>query len=132
MNFDSKCPKLPWMIDFHTTEDGEVFNGQYKAAFANTTLEYLSALNAKSKPPTFRATRLVCTIPPNARVHTIEEILGLGMNIARITATKNQLIRETMTRVRSVNDSFMRKLGRVNPLAIALEIRGPEIKTGMY
>nr|CAH7745866.1 unnamed protein product [Callosobruchus chinensis] len=130
MEFKSQCPTLPWMIDFHSNKDGEVFNGQYQAALADTTYEYLSALNIKSKPNVFRATKLVCTIPPNITCNTLEELLSIGIAVARITATKPDKVREIVSKVRAVNACYSKRLGRINPLAIALEVRGPEIRTG--
>ncbi|CAH1960914.1 unnamed protein product [Acanthoscelides obtectus] len=124
------CPKLPWMIDFHSNEDGEVFNSQHQAAFARTTYEYLSALNVKSKPSPFRATKLVCSIPPYITCNTLEGLLALGISVARITADKPGKVREVLSKVRTVNESYSRRLGRINPLAIALEVKGPEIRTG--
>ncbi|VEN42797.1 unnamed protein product [Callosobruchus maculatus] len=130
MDVKSHCPKVPWMIDFHSNEDGEVFNGQYKAAFASTTYEYLSALNVKSRPSNFRATKIVCTIPPYITCNTLEELLSIGISIARITATKPDKVREVMSKVKTVNECYSRRIGRINPLAVALEVKGPEIRTG--
>nr|CAI5847666.1 unnamed protein product [Callosobruchus analis] len=130
METKSQCPKAPWLIDFHSNEDGEVFNGQYKAAFADSTYEYLSALNIKSRPSPYRATKLICTVPPSITCKSLEELLSIGISIARITADKPDKVREVMSKVKTVNECYSRKLGRINPLAIALEVKGPEIRTG--
>ncbi|KAJ8934621.1 hypothetical protein NQ314_013255 [Rhamnusium bicolor] len=131
MDINPKCPKLPWMVDFHTSQDGKIFNTQLEAAFANTTLEYLSSLNIKSKPSSFRETQLICTLSSNVSCSTIEELLSLDMSVARITATSHQKILEMLSKVRAVTDSYSRKIGKMYPLAIALEIKGPEIHTGV-
>ncbi|KAJ8939821.1 hypothetical protein NQ318_014948 [Aromia moschata] len=129
--FNPKCPKLPWMVDFYTSDDGKVYDTQLQAAFANTTLDYLSCLNIKSKPAKFKETQLVCSISANTSCNTIEEMLQQGMSVAKIVGTSQAKILETMSKIHAVTNNYSRKLGRVYPLAIALEIKGPEIRTGI-
>ncbi|CAH1960915.1 unnamed protein product [Acanthoscelides obtectus] len=73
---------------------------------------------------------LVCSIPPYITCNTLEGLLALGISVARITADKPGKVREVLSKVRTVNESYSRRLGRINPLAIALEVKGPEIRTG--
>ncbi|KAJ8984348.1 hypothetical protein NQ317_012569 [Molorchus minor] len=87
--FNPKCPKLPWMVEFYTCDDGKVYDNQLQAAFANTALDYLSSLNIKSKPSKFRDPI---------------DMFYFG--------------------------NYFVRLGRIYPLGIALEIKGPEIRTG--
>lgn len=132
MDFRTECPKLPWMIDFHSNKDGTVFNKQYKAAFANTNLEYLGALDIRSETSPFRSTQLICTIPSSMSCDTLEMIFNAGVSIARVTAVNPEKVKENLSKIRAVTNSYSRKLGRIYPLAIALEVKGPEIRTGMY
>ncbi|XP_023022977.2 pyruvate kinase [Leptinotarsa decemlineata] len=130
MDYRAHCPKLPWMIDFHSNEEKDVLNTQYQAAFADTSLKYLSSLNVKSKPSRFRSTQLIASIPANVTCNNIDDMLTAGMRVARITGTKLEKIKETLSKVRVINENFSRRLGRVYPLGIAMEISGPEIRIG--
>ncbi|XP_060522504.1 pyruvate kinase-like [Cylas formicarius] len=126
------CPKLPWMVEFYSGEKGEVLNGQLSAAFATTTLEYLSHLNIKSKASTFRGTQLVCAIPAQATCNTIEDMIKVGMSVARISCPGNekQTILDLINKVKSVSESYSKRIGRIYPLGLALDIRGTEIRIG--
>lgn len=130
--FNQDCPKLPWMVEFFSSEDGQVLNNQLGAAFAETSLGHLSSLSMKSKAPVFRATQLICTIPLNASCNTIEELMKLGMSVARIVAPGHQKERilELITKVRILVDGFSKKIGRVYPLAFTIDVKGPEIRIG--
>lgn len=124
------CPKLPWMVDFYTSEDGKVFNQQLHAAYANTTIEYMSCLNIKSRPSTFRETQFVGTVSPFTTVASMEDMMRLGVRTFRIIAPDNETILEILLKVRAVTINHSKSIGRIYPLAIALEVRGPEIRTG--
>ncbi|XP_019770577.2 pyruvate kinase [Dendroctonus ponderosae] len=130
--YNPDCPKLPWMVEFFKSEDGEVLNNQLEAAFASTALSHLSSLSMKSKASVFRASQLVCTLPLNATCHTIEELMSLGMSVARITVPGNQKdkILEMIAKVRVLTERFSKKIGRIYPLALAIDVRGPEIRIG--
>ncbi|CAG9767090.1 unnamed protein product [Ceutorhynchus assimilis] len=127
------CPKLPWMVDFFSSDEAEVLNHQLEAAFAQTTLAHLSNLNIKSKAPVFKSTQLVCTVPVNATCNTIEELMQMGMSVARISVPGNhkEKILELIAKIRALVDSYSRKIGKVYPLAFAVDIKGPEIHTGI-
>ncbi|XP_030762971.1 pyruvate kinase-like [Sitophilus oryzae] len=129
---NSECPKLPWMIDFYSSEDGKVLNSQCSAAFAENGLRHLSNLNIKSKAPIFRSTQLVCTVPLKATCNTIEELMINGMSVARISAPGNDTnkLLELVTKIRTILEAYSRKIGRIYPLAFALDVKGPEIRTG--
>ncbi|CAG9812724.1 unnamed protein product [Phaedon cochleariae] len=130
MEYHSNCPKLPWMIDFHRNEQKEVLNNQYGAAFAETTLEYLSSLNIKSQPSIFRSTQVLCTISSYTSCNSIDDLLSEGMRVAKIVNTNIEKIKEVLSKIRVLNSNYSKKIGRLNPLAIALEVHGPEIRTG--
>ncbi|KAG5882613.1 hypothetical protein JTB14_004587 [Gonioctena quinquepunctata] len=124
------CPKLPWMIDFYSNEEKDVLNTQYEAAFANTNLEYMSALNIKSEPLRFRATQLISSINQHVSCNNIEELLVGGVKVIRIMENKIEKVGEVLSKVRVITDSYSRQVGRIYPLGIALEINGPEIRIG--
>lgn len=126
------CPKLPWMVDFYTSADGKVQNQQLKAAFTKTYLDHLSNLSPESKSAKHRSTQLVFTIPENITVLAIEELLNCGMNMARIPIFEMTKIKcaEIIDKLRHTVDRYSKRIGRLYPLAIALEFRGTEIRTG--
>ncbi|KAL1494152.1 hypothetical protein ABEB36_009796 [Hypothenemus hampei] len=130
--FNSNCPKLPWMVEFFSSEDVQVFKNQMEAAFAETTLKHLSCLNMKSKPPVFRSTQLICTMPLNVTCQTIEELIHLGISVVRIVTPGNEKdkLLELVGKIRALVEVHSKKIGRIYPLAFALDIKGPEIRIG--
>lgn len=130
MNPNSKCPKLPWMIEFHSSEKGETFNQQYSAAFASTALGHLSDLTYKSKPSIFRSTQLICTLTSIPKPVDLENSFEVGISIVRIATSRNEIIKEIIGNVRTAVQNFSKKLGRPYPVGLALEMKGPLIRTG--
>lgn len=127
-----KCPKLPWMIEFHSTADGKIFNNQLKAAFADNYLEHLSSLNERSKGARKRLTQLLAVIPPHPSNELLEKLIMAGMTTAqfRMAYFTPEDLQNTINRLRTVNEEFGKKIGRIYPLAFALDIADPEIVTG--
>ncbi|XP_044253143.1 pyruvate kinase-like [Tribolium madens] len=127
-----KCPKLPWMVEFHTTADGKIFNNQLEAAFAPNLLEHLASLQEKSKVRRKRLTQFSVIIPPRISTEHIEEFLKAGMTVAliRIDYFTVEEIEETVAMIRNVVDKFGKKIGRIYPIAIGLDISEQEILTG--
>ncbi|XP_056633916.1 pyruvate kinase-like [Diorhabda sublineata] len=130
MDCHQYCPKLPWMIDFNSNETKDVLNNQYEAAFSNNKIEYMTKLNIRSQPARFRSTQIVCTITSNVSLASIDELLANGMRVARLVAPTIEKLKEILSRVRTMVDIYSRRIGRVYPLAIGLDLRGPEIRTG--
>lgn len=128
-----KCPKLPWMIEFHTSPDGKILNNQLEAAFAPNYLEHLASLQQKSKVRRKRLTQFAVVIPKGVSLEHVEEFLKAGMTVAliKINSFNIEEIEEIVTTIRQVTDNFGKnKIGRVYPLAIGLDIAEPEIQTG--
>ncbi|CAH1109822.1 unnamed protein product [Psylliodes chrysocephalus] len=130
MNCKSNCPKLPWMVDFNSNEAKEILDNQYEAAFAQRHMEYLSKLNMKSRPNRFRCTQLVCLITPNTPITTMVDLLTDGMTVAMVCAHKTEKCKEIISKLRTLVEGYSRRIGRVYPLGVALEIKGPEIRIG--
>lgn len=125
------CPKLPWMVDFYTSAHGKIQNHQLKAAFARTYIDHLCYLDPESVAAKYRTTQMVFTITENITISAIDELLSCGMSMARIPLTISQeKCMELINRLRHTCDRYSKKLGRLYPLAIALEFRGTEIRTG--
>lgn len=107
---------------------------QLKAAEANTYVDQKSALDIDSKPNTKRLSGIVCTIGPVSRsVETLMQMMEAGMNIARMNFSHgtHEYHSETMANVREATKKFSEKKGYSYSVAIALDTKGPEIRTGL-
>lgn len=75
----------------------------------------------------FRHTKIVCTLgPASDSSKVIEEMAGAGMNVARLNMSHGNHERALLV-VRRVK-SLAKKLN--HPIAILLDLQGPEIRTG--
>jgi len=76
----------------------------------------------------FRLTKIICTLgPASFSSDTIEQLAKAGMNVVRLNLSHgdHDMHELSINRVRSLN----RKLN--HPLAILLDLQGPEIRTGV-
>lgn len=60
--------------------------------------------------------------------------MHIGMGIARIKMAHytQEKCKKTIANIRKAVDNYSKRLGRVFPLAIALDLKGPEIRTGSF
>lgn len=131
--YAKKCPKLPWMIDFYSTNEGKIQNAQYQAAFAERTLDHLCQLNVASKVPAAKLTQIMCTLTPEMDdVSLLTDMMEAGMSIARLKMSFFSMddAKNLIKLIRQANDKCSKRMRRVYPLAIAIELKGPEIRTG--
>ncbi|KAF5282103.1 hypothetical protein FQR65_LT14421 [Abscondita terminalis] len=131
--YSNRCPKLPWMIDFHSSDEGKVLNSQYAAAFANSFRSYQASLNVKSKASNSRLTAVVCTFGSSINNEgTLQEMMDLGMTMIRLKMCHLSIetAEEALRTIRNANDSYSKKIGCLYPLPVALDIKGSEIRTG--
>ena len=112
----------------------EVPNEQGNAARATTFLEHLAALDIDSAPAPLRRSGIVCTIGPASRaIETLVELIDAGMTVVRLNFSHgtHEYHRETVDNVRKAAEVYGQKRGFPFSLGIALDTKGPEIRTGL-
>jgi len=130
---------MVWTTDFdgavsHILPASDEPKHQRKGADATTDMEYQSQFNILSKARHCRLTGIVCTIGPVTKSpETLLQMIEHGMCVARMNFShgSHEYHKETMANVRKANKMYKEKHGVDPSIAIALDTKGPEIRTGL-
>ncbi|CAB0016018.1 unnamed protein product [Nesidiocoris tenuis] len=107
---------------------------QFRAASAPTFLDHLCELNIYSRASFIRHSSIICTIGPvSMQPETLEKMIHTGMNVARLNFSHgtHEYHANTIKNVREAAANYAAKSGYSVPIAIALDTKGPEIRTGL-
>merc|ERR1712183_1117597 len=139
--FHIESVKMVWPTEYETSElvssileKMDIPAGQKKARECSTNIEYVSNLNMYSTANKMRLSGIVCTIGPVSRSpEVLLELIENGMNIARMNFShgSHEYHGETINNVRIANKMYKDKYGVDPSVAIALDTKGPEIRTGL-
>ena len=97
-------------------------------------VDYLSNLDVMSRAARVRLSGIVCTIGPVSRdPDFLYEMMEAGMNIARMNFSHgtHEYHGQTIANCRIAASKYAADKGYGIPLAIALDTKGPEIRTGI-
>lgn len=122
----------PKTVDIMDTSNVPPF--QLEAGDASTYLDHMCALDISSRASYVRLTGIICTIGPASREPEIlEKMMDTGMNVARLNFShgSHEYHAETIKNIRTAVANYSKRIGMIYPLAIALDTKGPEIRTGL-
>merc|ERR1712001_224860 len=106
---------------------------QRKATKSTTTVDYLSGLDILSPGAPVRLSGIVCTIGPASKATDfLVQMIDVGMNVARMNFShgRYEYHGDTIANCRAAAVKYAEERGYHPSLAIALDTKGPEIRTG--
>lgn len=106
----------------------KIYPLQIPAAFARTRIESICSLDIDSNASPHRSTGIVCTIGPASQsVEVLDALMKAGMGVARMNFSHGsyEYHKQTLDNVRTA------AARQILPVAVALDTKGPEIRTGV-
>merc|ERR1712045_678230 len=106
---------------------------QRKATKSTTTVDYLSGLDILSPGAPVRLSGIVCTIGPASKATDfLVQMIDVGMNVARMNFSHGsyEYHGDTIANCRAAAVKYAEERGYDPSIAIALDTKGPEIRTG--
>jgi len=97
-------------------------------------LDHLCALDIDSQTSYVRLSGIICTIgPASVDVSTLEEMIENGMGIGRMNFShgSHEYHANTIKNLRQAEKNYSKRSGFPCSLGIALDTKGPEIRTGL-
>lgn len=97
-------------------------------------MDYLSELHIMSRAARVRLSGITCTIGPVSRdPDFLYDMIDVGMNIARMNFShgSHEYHGQTIANVRKAAEKYGKDKGFMPSIAIALDTKGPEIRTGV-
>uniref|UniRef100_A0A224XHX8 Pyruvate kinase n=1 Tax=Panstrongylus lignarius TaxID=156445 RepID=A0A224XHX8_9HEMI len=107
---------------------------QMRAAMAPNFLDHVCELKIDSKASFVRNSSIICTIgPASMSVDMLEQMIDTGMNVARLNFSHGsyEYHSSVIQNVKEAEENYSKKTGIFTPIAIALDTKGPEIRTGL-
>jgi pyruvate kinase len=98
-----------------------------------TKVDFLSNLDINSRAANVRLSRLICTVGPASKsVDTLFDMIEAGMNVARLNVSHGTQAEhaDLIRSVRQAAKMFERESGFDPCVAIVVDTKGPEIRTG--
>ncbi|XP_038223114.1 pyruvate kinase-like isoform X2 [Zerene cesonia] len=129
--------KMVWCTIYDgKTESGSAEKPSMQLAASNalSNLDHMCSLDIDSRASYVRLSGIICTIGPASRsVEMLEKMMETGMNVARMNFShgSHEYHAETIRNCREAEKNYSKKLGMPFSLAIALDTKGPEIRTGL-
>lgn len=103
--------------------------------FQTTKFQQFCQLNPNKTPSSIRSTSIICTIGKSPDVDRLIRFIESGMNIARLNFShgSHEEFKATIEKIRTAVERVgAKRSSKVQfPVAIALDTKGPEIRTGI-